>query len=444
VALDLTDTYPDQVDDADPDRPYGSAVNVTVEFDGTGTPLEKQWINDLWGFLQSLLVAADITPSGTPDTVTASQYQEALHVIIGKRSLAHRAVREWANVELPFQVTRYDVEYPFIAHPRLAAGQDTVFAIGSDADSDLGYVRSFDGGVFDAETLTADTTPGARCVASGADGEFLCGVTGSGAVVSHAALGKTKTSETLPTDAPSALHYARYCTTYLAAGQTGGIYAGTSLALMAAATPFEVADGGIAIATAGVAGGEFADDNSANIVFAAECTVSAVTRFRIFHSADDGATWTTALTCGAGITMINVAWHAAEEVFVALDSDGNFYTSPTGLVWTLVNASTGITAAAGASERHGTLAVAGDCVAKAYNPTLYTTYAAPGVAYSFDLGDSWRTQAFGYGFDFTTEYDVTEDPEPILSLTSANNRFFASDNFRVYRSGVLEFEANTP
>jgi hypothetical protein len=441
MALDLIVTYPGQVDDSDPDYPQGKARNVVVEFDGTGTPYEEKIVNDTLGFHQALLLAAGITPSGDPDNANESQYLEALHVIIGKRSLAHRAMREWANVELPFQVTRYDVEYPFIAHPRLASGQDTVFAIGSDADSDLSYVRSFDGGVFDRETLTADTTVGAKCAAAGADGEFLVG--SDNLVVKHADLGKTKTSEALPTDAPSAVHYARYCTTYLAAGQSGDIYAGTSLALMAAA-PFEVADGGLTIATAGVPGGEFADDGTANIVYAGSGTAGGVTRFRIYHSADDGATWTTALTCGAGITMINVAWHAAEEVFVALDSGGAFYTSPTGLVWTLVNASTGITAAAGASERHGTLAVAGDCVAKAYNPTLYTTYSAPGVAYSFDLGDSWRTQAFGYGFDFTTEYDVTENPEPILSLTSANNRFFASDNFRVYRSGVLEFESNDP
>lgn len=72
--------YPSQVA-TDAAYPHGKAQNVTVSGDGTGTPLEKDWVNDIWGFLQALLGAGGITPSGTPDTATTSQYLAALNVL---------------------------------------------------------------------------------------------------------------------------------------------------------------------------------------------------------------------------------------------------------------------------------------------------------------------------------------------------------------------------
>lgn len=58
--------------------PYGSARNVVTENDGTGTPLDKNWLNDVWGWLQQLLDAAGITPTNVPDQVGTSQYWEAM------------------------------------------------------------------------------------------------------------------------------------------------------------------------------------------------------------------------------------------------------------------------------------------------------------------------------------------------------------------------------
>jgi hypothetical protein len=81
VALDLTVTYPGQVDDTDPDYPQGAAVNVGTEGDGTGYPFEKTWVNDHLGFHQALLLAAGITPSGDPDNANVSQYKEAVEWI---------------------------------------------------------------------------------------------------------------------------------------------------------------------------------------------------------------------------------------------------------------------------------------------------------------------------------------------------------------------------
>lgn len=74
MAIDLTSKYPGQVDTSDPTGyPYGKARNDLVAGDGTGTPLERDWLNDVLGFCQALLVEAGITPTGTPDKVGSSQ-----------------------------------------------------------------------------------------------------------------------------------------------------------------------------------------------------------------------------------------------------------------------------------------------------------------------------------------------------------------------------------
>jgi hypothetical protein len=79
MALDYIVEYPGQVIDGDPDYPQGKAQNVGVEGDGTGTPLEAALVNDHFGFLQALLLAAAITPSNTPDTANDSQYLQSIY-----------------------------------------------------------------------------------------------------------------------------------------------------------------------------------------------------------------------------------------------------------------------------------------------------------------------------------------------------------------------------
>lgn len=75
------DTYPAQTIDSDPDYPFGKARNVTVLGDGSGTPLEAAWVNDLWGFMQAAVDYASITPSGVPDKVGASDVLEAVKYV---------------------------------------------------------------------------------------------------------------------------------------------------------------------------------------------------------------------------------------------------------------------------------------------------------------------------------------------------------------------------
>lgn len=80
MALVPSAAYPSQTD-ADANYPQGKARNAGSFQDGTGTPLEKNWVNDLWGFEQALLAAGGVTPSGTPDQVGASDYLTATKAV---------------------------------------------------------------------------------------------------------------------------------------------------------------------------------------------------------------------------------------------------------------------------------------------------------------------------------------------------------------------------
>lgn len=78
MALIPNDRWPAQTNAPSADYPHGSARNQSVPGDNTGTPLTKDWINDLWGFLQALLTRGGVAPDGLPDTAQVSQYLEAL------------------------------------------------------------------------------------------------------------------------------------------------------------------------------------------------------------------------------------------------------------------------------------------------------------------------------------------------------------------------------
>jgi hypothetical protein len=75
--------YPSRVSPADASYPYGSAKNSAIPGDGTGTPWEKDLVNDFFGFQQALLAEASISPSGVPDTALLSQYLQGIKTISG-------------------------------------------------------------------------------------------------------------------------------------------------------------------------------------------------------------------------------------------------------------------------------------------------------------------------------------------------------------------------
>ena len=81
MAINLAQQYPGRTAGTNTNYPFGQGRNVTSQGDGTGTPYEAAWFNDVQGFLQALLSGASLTPSGTPDNVTTSQYLAALRAL---------------------------------------------------------------------------------------------------------------------------------------------------------------------------------------------------------------------------------------------------------------------------------------------------------------------------------------------------------------------------
>lgn len=61
--------------------PLGSIKNDSTPGADDGTPLEKDWGNNIEGFHQALMGSAGLTANGTPDTATASQLLDALRIV---------------------------------------------------------------------------------------------------------------------------------------------------------------------------------------------------------------------------------------------------------------------------------------------------------------------------------------------------------------------------
>lgn len=87
--------YPSQIITTDPAYPLGKARNVITKGDGTGTPWEANLVNDLFGFLQSLLSKAGIAASNVPDKVGASQYLAALPKAIADQAIEWTAAHKF-------------------------------------------------------------------------------------------------------------------------------------------------------------------------------------------------------------------------------------------------------------------------------------------------------------------------------------------------------------
>jgi len=78
MAIVASNLYSGRVITGDAGYPLGKAQDIVNGEKGTGTPLRASWVNDQWGFMQALLAAANITPSGTPDQVGQSDYLDAI------------------------------------------------------------------------------------------------------------------------------------------------------------------------------------------------------------------------------------------------------------------------------------------------------------------------------------------------------------------------------
>lgn len=78
MAINPFDAYPTQTVPPSGAYPYGAARDVVVPGDNLGTPYDAHVLNDIFGFFQAMLAAANVSPSGVPDAVGASQYLESI------------------------------------------------------------------------------------------------------------------------------------------------------------------------------------------------------------------------------------------------------------------------------------------------------------------------------------------------------------------------------
>lgn len=110
MAINLATTYPGRTEAANAAYPQGSFKNRTAPGSLDGTYLEKQWANDIQGFLQALMANSGIVPNDTVDTAVASQYYDAMVSIMGGGALL------W-NVSTDY------------AYPAIVAGSDDVLYV---------------------------------------------------------------------------------------------------------------------------------------------------------------------------------------------------------------------------------------------------------------------------------------------------------------------------
>jgi hypothetical protein len=196
--------YPGKITPATAAYPYGKARNVTVSGDGTGTPWEENLVNDIFGFHYALLDAASIVPTGTAEQVGASQYLDALNVIIddaitvfadndpvlGVDTLYIDSVHQYIGVGLPAPQHTIHAHVNSVA---LSLGQFTNTTTGADVGDGLliGVTATGEGMLWNQENtalqFATNNTEAMRIDASGKVGigttnpNALLHISGSGA-----------------------------------------------------------------------------------------------------------------------------------------------------------------------------------------------------------------------------------------------------------------------
>lgn len=86
MALNPSTKYPGRITAPDANYTYGSSQDESSPGAGDGTPYEKARANDIFGFQQSLLRAANIVPSGSAETQLVSEYTQAIVEIASGRA----------------------------------------------------------------------------------------------------------------------------------------------------------------------------------------------------------------------------------------------------------------------------------------------------------------------------------------------------------------------
>lgn len=86
MALKRNETYPGRFSNPTDDHPQGAFKNRSAPGAQDGSYLEQQWVNDWDGFFGRLLTIAGVTPNGSVDTASSSQYYDALKSLFLQRT----------------------------------------------------------------------------------------------------------------------------------------------------------------------------------------------------------------------------------------------------------------------------------------------------------------------------------------------------------------------
>jgi hypothetical protein len=418
MAISPVSSYPAQVNTTDPTGyPYGRARNVSAIGDGTGTPLEEQWVSDLFGFQQALLSAAGLTPSGSPDKVGASQYLDALKTVSRRAEQLHDA----------FRFTRTDLGVGSSSLTRLSAVQQTG-GIGAPVNRQKSILVSgaSSGGLAQSALLNDGTNPPlalnslagsalTSAPASDSFGVFFAGLSAGSAIKSpdggstSSAVTVTGASTQLSWVGCTASHYLafeRSTSKLYVSTALGGTWTSTTLGTIADIVNDLITDGAgtwVLIVT-GVGGATYA-----------------------LQSVDDGASWASVSIAGSA-NGAGGAWSADWQRFVVIDGLGKLWSSPDGATWTLVKTMAALasgTLVTGFGQN--TVAACGPAIACVANRGANSLGKyAQGIAYTLDRGANWNEVYIGA----TTN-------KPITNLIAANGRLFAIDGSNLYQGGVL-------
>lgn len=157
--------------------PYGSARNDITVGDGSGTPLIQDWLNDLFGMQQALLVQAGLTPSGTPDNALTSQYVAAIAELVAQRDDVNALVNWRARTPYgSYSADFWAAEWFAAASQYVVVGQAGEQQYSPDG---LAWSRATPGSAY-AAAWKACAQNSTTLVAVGDNGEIQTTTTGTG------------------------------------------------------------------------------------------------------------------------------------------------------------------------------------------------------------------------------------------------------------------------
>jgi hypothetical protein len=175
MAINLKTSYPGKITE-DANNPNGTFKNRTSDALKDGTPYEKKWASDLWGFVSHILKKAGISPNGAEENETNSQYYDALESLMGRRAVDFETkdlITNFISVTqgraafsrasflnssyipkyLDNKVLTWDITVPGVLEPGTSEKNSTYYGAWADSDENLVLAP-------DLEGTTTGTTAG--------------------------------------------------------------------------------------------------------------------------------------------------------------------------------------------------------------------------------------------------------------------------------------------